>query len=93
MLSAQGGAFDISEDVVTVAGPLRLTAADGYNMVASGVSINLKTRQMVGSGGVSGAVPAGTFSANRIEADLPARTVTLDGNARITMIPGKLRMP
>lgn len=93
MLSAQGGAFDIAEDVVTVTGPLRLTAADGYNMVASGVAINLKTRRMVGSGGVSGEVPAGTFSANRIEADLPARTVSLDGNARIRMIPGKLRMP
>ncbi len=92
-LGAQGGTFDISEDLVTITGPLRLTAADGYNMVASGVSINLKTKQMVGSGGVSGMVPAGKFSANRIEADLPARTVTLDGNARIQMVPGKLRMP
>lgn len=92
-LRAQGGTFDISEDLLTITGPLRLTAADGYNMVANGVSINLKTKQMVGAGGVSGMVPAGTFSANRIEADLPARTVTLDGNARIQMIPGKLRMP
>lgn len=92
-LSAEGGAYDISGDVVSVNGPIRLTAADGYNMIANGVSINLKTKRMVGAGGVSGTVPAGTFSANRIEADLPARTVTLDGNARIQMIPGKLRMP
>lgn len=92
-LVAQGGTFDISEDVMAITGPLRLTAADGYNMVANGVSINLKTKRMVGAGGVSGTVPAGEFSANRIEADLSARTVTLDGNARIRMIPGKLRMP
>lgn len=92
-LGAQGGTFDISEDLVTIAGPLRLTAADGYNMVANGVSIDLKNKRMVGSGGVSGMVPAGTFSADRMEADLPARTITLDGNARIQMIPGKLRMP
>lgn len=92
-LSAQGGTFDISKDLMTSTGPIRLTAADGYNMVATGVSINLKTKRMVGSGGVSGRGPAGTFSADRIEADLPARTVTLDGNARIRMIPGKLRMP
>ena len=92
-LGAQGGSYSISDDVVDVDGPLRLTSADGYDMTASGVSVNLKTKQMVGNNGVSGAVPAGTFSANRIEADLPARTITLDGNARVRMIPGKLRMP
>lgn len=92
-LGAEGGTYTISDDVVAVTGPLRLTAADGYNMTASGVSINLKTKRLVGQNGVSGTVPAGTFSADRIEADLPARTITLDGNAKIRMIPGKLRMP
>lgn len=92
-LTAQGGTYDLSDDVVTVTGPLRLTAADGYDMVATGVSINLKSRRMVGAGGVSGTVPAGRFSADRIEGDLSARIITLDGNARIQMIPGKLRMP
>jgi lipopolysaccharide export system protein LptC len=48
---------------------------------------------MRGDEGVSGEVPAGTFSADTIRADLGARTLTLDGNARLTMIPGKLRMP
>jgi len=92
-LGAQGGTYTIADDLVTVTGPVRMTAADGYNITASGVSINLKTKRMVGKGGVSGTVPAGSFSANRIEVDLPARTITLDGNARIQMIPGKLRMP
>jgi len=92
-IQAEGGSFDISDDVVKVNGPLTMTAADGYNMVANGVSINLQSKQVVGAGGVSGSVPAGTFSANRLEADLPARTVTLEGNARMQMIPGKLRMP
>lgn len=92
-IRAEGGSFDISEDVVKVNGPLTMTAADGYNMVANGVSIDLQAKQVVGAGGVSGSVPAGTFSANRIEADLPARTVTLEGNAKMQMIPGKLRMP
>ncbi len=92
-LAAPGGTYTIADDVVTVTGLLRLTAADGYNMTARGVSINLKTKHMVGQNGVSGAVPAGTFSANRFEADLPARTISLDGDAKIQMIPGKLRMP
>ena len=74
-------------------GPLRVTAADGYRFVARGVSIDLADKTVVGSRGVEGAIPAGTFSANRLEADLAARTVALDGNARLRMVPGQLRMP
>ena len=92
-LGAQAGAYDIEEEVVAVSGPVRLTAADGYRMVARGVSIDLATKRMVGSGGVDGEIPAGTFSADRLIADMDARTVTLDGNARMRMLPGKLRMP
>ena len=72
---------------------VRVTAADGYRMVATGVSVDLPEKTLVGSGGVSGAVPAGTFSANSLHADLDTRTVSLNGNARLHMVPGKLRMP
>ncbi|ALE17660.1 hypothetical protein AMC99_02385 [Altererythrobacter epoxidivorans] len=92
-ISAEAGAYNIDEELVTVDGPLRMSAADGYSMVARDVSINLEDRRMVGAGGVEGAVPAGTFSANRIEADLAERTVTLIGDARLQMRPGELRMP
>jgi lipopolysaccharide export system protein LptC len=92
-IAADGGAYDIDREIVSVVGPLRMQAADGYSMVARGVSINLDTQRMVGSGGVEGAVPAGTFSADRIEADLGARTVSLIGNAKLQMRPGELRMP
>ena len=92
-LSAEGGTYDIEAETVAVDGPVRLTASDGYAMVARGVSVDLKAREMRGDDGVSGEVPAGTFSANSIRADLAARTLTLQGNARLTMIPGQLRMP
>jgi lipopolysaccharide export system protein LptC len=92
-LSAGGGTYDIDAETVAVDGPVRLTASDGYAMVARGVSVDLKAKLMRGDEGVSGEVPAGTFSADTIRADLGARTLTLDGNARLTMIPGKLRMP
>ena len=92
-LSAQGGTYDIEAETVAVDGPVRLTANDGYSMVAQGVSVDLKARLMRGDEGVSGEVPAGTFSARSIRADLSARTITLEGDARLTMIPGKLRMP
>ncbi|MEE4207352.1 MAG: LPS export ABC transporter periplasmic protein LptC [Erythrobacter sp.] len=92
-LAAEGGVYDIDREVVDVLGPVRLTAADGYSMTARGVSVDLRERVMAGDEGVEGAVPAGTFSADTIRADLGARTIALEGNARMTMIPGKLRMP
>ena len=92
-LSADGGIYDIGKETVAVAGPVRLTASDGYAMTASGVSVDLKARTMQGDAGVRGEVPAGSFSADTLSADLAARTITLEGHARFTMIPGQLRMP
>jgi lipopolysaccharide export system protein LptC len=92
-LSAVGGIYDYNAEQVSASGPVVFAAADGYRMTTSSVAINLKSRMVVGSGGVSGAIPAGTFSANRIVADLGERSITLDGNARLQMAPGKLRVP
>jgi lipopolysaccharide export system protein LptC len=92
-ISAREGAYDIDKEVMSVIGPLQLSAVDGYSLVANDVSVNLATKRVVGSNGVEGAVPAGSFSADRLEADLDARTVTLIGNAHLVMRPGELRMP
>ncbi|KEO88841.1 hypothetical protein EH31_15510 [Erythrobacter longus] len=92
-LSAEGGVYDINSEVVDVDGTMRVRTADGYAIQASGVSFNLESRTMTGSDGVEGVVPAGSFSANTMRADLDARTISLDGNARFTMVPGKLRVP
>ena len=92
-LIAPGGTYALDEEVVAIDGTVRLTAADGYRMSARGVSVDLKSREMRGDGGVEGQIPAGTFSADRMRADLAARTITLDGNARLKMIPGKVRIP
>lgn len=93
VLTAAGGNYNIESERVAVDGVVRFTAADGYKMTASGVSIALPQRELVGTGHVAGEIPAGTFSADRIQADLDARTITLDGNARLHMVPGELRMP
>ncbi len=92
-LSAAGGRYDIDAETLAINGPVRLIANDGYAMVASGVSLDLKARMMRGDDGVSGEIPAGTFSARTIRADLAARTLILEGDARLRMIPGKLRIP
>ena len=92
-LSADGGVYDIDEEEVLVVGDLRVRTADGYSMTASGVAFDLDTRTMVGEGGVEGAIPAGSFSANSMRGDLDARRIWLEGNAQLRMVPGELRMP
>jgi lipopolysaccharide export system protein LptC len=92
-ISAPEGIYDFNSDRVLVEGPVQVSAPGGYRLSARGVSIDMRRRRVTGSGGIEGAVPAGTFSANAISADLVERTVALDGNARLRMAPGKLRMP
>jgi len=92
-LSAKGGTYSIDEDVVDVDGVIELRAVDGYRMTASGVSLSLEKREMTGDDGVQGEIPAGTFRADSMRADLSTRELTLEGNARLTMLPGKVRMP
>ncbi len=92
-LSAQGGSYDYNREAVDVNGPVTFTAADGYRMTTGHVAIDLKGQRVIGNGGVNGAIPAGTFSAERLVADLNARTIALEGKARLVMTPGKLRMP
>lgn len=92
-LIAQAGTYNFADEIVTVPGAVNFVAADGYRMIARNVSLNLSQRRLVGTGRVEGRIPAGTFSANRLEADLQARTISLIGNARLRMQPGSLRMP
>ncbi len=89
-LAAQAGSYNYDTQKVSVPGEVSFVAADGYRMTTSGVSIDLDDKTMTGSGGVSGAVPAGTFSADSIHADLANRTVSLQGHARLRMVPGKM---
>lgn len=84
-IKAPDGAYDVRRNALDVRGPVDIRAADGYRMTTDNVHIDLKTQQVTGAGGVAGAVPSGTFSAGRIEADLEKRTVALQGRARLTM--------
>lgn len=90
-LSAPGGVYDIDQEVVSVDGTINVRSADGYAMTARGVSFNLDKRTMSGDDGVEGSIPAGTFSGDTMRADLDLRTITLQGNAKLRMVPGKLQ--
>lgn len=93
LLTAGKGDYDFGKEIVDIVGPVNFQTADGYRMTATNVDIDLGTRQLKSRGPVEGRIPAGTFAADRISADLSERTVTLDGNARLRMVPGKMQVP
>lgn len=96
MLEASGARYDLDDERIAIPGLVRFEAADGYAMLARGVTIRLADQTMTGTGGIEGTIPAGTFSADTIRADLDERVITLDGNAKGRMVPGALnqvRMP
>lgn len=90
-VTAPTGDYDMRSDMMHAGGPVDFRKGDGYHMVTSGVDIDLRTKRATGTGGVQGELPSGTFSADRISADLTGETITLDGRARLRMVPGKLK--
>ena len=87
-LTAPQGRYNMTSEKVAIDGPLLFTAADGYRLETSNVAVDLKSRQVTGTGLVNGKMPLGTFSANTMRADLPNRTVLLDGRARLRIVQG-----
>ena len=91
VVAAQKGVYDLDTERVNVVGPLQFQAEDGYRFTTRDVAIDLKTRRMASRARVDGRMPIGTFGADRLQADLGSRTVTLQGNARLHIDQNGLR--
>ena len=83
VLNAQKGRYDMETERVAIVGPVQFEAAGGYRLVTRDVGIDLQTRRMKSAGRVDGRIPIGTFSGDHLEADMNARTVTLNGRATL----------
>lgn len=83
VLNAQKGRYDMESERVAIDGPVQFEAAGGYRLTTRDVGIDLKTRRMRSAGRVDGRIPIGTFSGDHLEADMAARTVTLNGRASL----------
>lgn len=92
-LTAARGFYDYRAETVRAEGPVSFSAADGYRITASNVTVDLNARRLIGSGGVNGTIPAGSFSADQLGADLDQRILTLDGHVRLLFQTNSLRMP
>ncbi|RYY23598.1 MAG: LPS export ABC transporter periplasmic protein LptC [Sphingomonadales bacterium] len=86
-IKADQGSYDMEKEQVSVQGPIKFQTSDGYTLDTHDATVDLKTRQMQSGGAVSGTTPMGTFSGNKLTADLEKRTVSLDGNARLRIYP------
>ncbi|ALJ16024.1 MULTISPECIES: LPS export ABC transporter periplasmic protein LptC [Sphingopyxis] len=90
-IAAANGAYNMDTEKVDVPGTVKVRSAGGYRIDASNVAIDLKSRSLVGRGGVNGALNIGPFSANQLSADLDQRIVRLSGNARLRINQGVLK--
>ncbi len=90
-IAANTGRYDMDTEKVQLDGPLNFTAANGYDLKTNDATIDMKARTMVSGGAVTGTVPQGRFSADKLHADLEGRTVTLDGNARLRFVPRRTK--
>ncbi|WP_375251087.1 LPS export ABC transporter periplasmic protein LptC [Sphingomonas sp.] len=90
-VTAPSGRYDMDSEQVAVDGPIRVEGPNNYTLNTDNAVIDLKSRKLESTGTVSGTARQGTFRGDRMRADLEARTVTLDGNARLRIDPGKTK--
>ena len=88
-IKADQGRYDLEKEQVAVEGPIKFRTSDGYTLDTHDATVDLKTRRMQSGGAVTGTTPMGVFSGNKLTADLERRTVAIDGNARLRIVPGK----
>ena len=82
--------YDLEGQKIAISGPVRVVGPDGYRIETRDVGVDLKERRLASTGPVSGSMRLGQFRANRMTADLGARTVTLHG-ARLKIVQGAVR--
>ncbi|MEJ7933286.1 LPS export ABC transporter periplasmic protein LptC [Sphingobium sp. AN558] len=83
VLNAQKGRYAMETQRMAIVGPVQFESAGGYRLTTRDVGIDLQSRRMRSAGRVDGRMPIGTFSGDHLEADMNARTVTLNGRASL----------
>ena len=88
---ADHGHYDMDKQQVSIDGPVRVDSSGGYRLETQDATVDLKSKTLKSGGAVTGTVPQGTFSADRMNADLESHVVTLDGNARLRIVPRRTK--
>jgi lipopolysaccharide export system protein LptC len=83
VMTARQGHYDMANEKVGIDGPVQFQSSNGYRFTTRDVDVDLTSRKLQSRSEVDGRMPIGTFSAQRLNADLEARTVSLNGRARL----------
>ena len=79
------GRYNLDNPRVALDGPVDFHTADGYHLATHDVDLDMKTRRLASRNPVTGTMPLGVFSSDRMQADLDQKVVVLDGHARLHM--------
>jgi lipopolysaccharide export system protein LptC len=90
-VAANQGRYNLDQQSVTVAGPVRVAGPEGEQLVTRDVTVDFKNHMVSGDKGVSGRMELGQFQAGRLRANLDSRTIVLDGGARLKIVQGAVR--
>ncbi|TMJ17016.1 MAG: LPS export ABC transporter periplasmic protein LptC [Alphaproteobacteria bacterium] len=90
-INADKARYDMDGQKVDVLGPVTATGPEGYKLETSDVRVDFNTKTMHSTGRVQGRMRLGTFSADRMEANLGKREVALKGRARLHINQGAAR--
>lgn len=84
---AERGVYNLQDETMFIDGPVLVSRTDGYRLATSDVLVDIPGRAVLGQGRIDGKLPLGSFSGDRLRADLDKRTVVLEGNARMRINP------
>ena len=90
-LAANRGRYNLESEQVQVIGPIVFTGPDSYRLATRDVTVDLNRRLLESRGNVEGRMRLGTFSADKLNANLAERTVTLQGKVRLNIVQGAIR--
>ncbi len=88
VLTTKNANYNMTNENIRVPGEVLFKSQGGYSLITRGVGVDMKARTMGSDTPVDGTMPLGTFSGDRMQADLNARTVLLNGRARLHIVQG-----
>jgi lipopolysaccharide export system protein LptC len=91
LIAANQARYNIDAQKVAVDGPVKVAGAPDYRLATRDVTVDLKNRQLASAGPVAGQMRLGQFQAGQLHANLGARTIVLDGGARLKIVQGAVR--
>ena len=91
LIAANQGRYNLDTQQIAIVGPVKVAGADGFRLLTSDVTVDMKQRQLASQGAAEGALRLGQFRADRVHADLGEHTVVLDGGVRLKIVQGAVR--